>query len=107
MESEAFMREYLSRLAFGLAQFWPVDEELPDDEAHSDNAFYSGAIRRLNVFRRAELARMMWSLVEEEAKFFSECTSREKRVKTIRGIIERFPLLAEADHEITFKHDRI
>jgi hypothetical protein len=107
MTGEEFMREYLSRLAFGLAQFWPAGEELPDEEARADNDFYAGAIRRLSIFRRAELSRMMWALVEEDARFFSEYTSREQRIKTIRGVIDRFPMLADAHHEITFKQDMI
>jgi len=107
MESEEFMQEYLHRLAFSLAQFWPADEALPDAAAYSDQDFYAGAIRRLSVLRRAELAKKMWAFVEEEAKYFSSETTRANRIKTIRGVIDRFPLLQEADHERTYKNDAI
>ena len=108
MDKEEFMREYLSRLAFGLAQFWPSDEELPEEEdVYADQAYYRGAIRRLSIFRRAELAKLMWALVEEPANFFSRHTARAARIKTIKGVIARFPLLADADHERTFKNDCI
>jgi len=107
MEREEFMQEYLSRLATSLAQFWVEGEELPDDESREDDMFYRVAIRRLSVFRRAELAKMMWALVEDQAMFFSTATRRQERVNTIRGVINRFPLLADADHERTFKNDCI
>jgi len=107
MEREEFMREYLSRLAFSLAQFWPSDEALPDVEAEQDAVYYTVAIRRLSIFRRAELAKMLWSFVEDEARFFSSETHRLNRIQTIKGVIARFPLLADADHERTFKNDQI
>lgn len=107
MEKDEFMREYLSRFAFSLAQFWGQGEELPDEESREDDIFYRVAIRRLSVFRRAELAQMMWALVEDSAMFFSKSTQRQARVNTIRSVIQRFPLLADADHERTYKNDQI
>ena len=108
MDKEEFMQEYLSRLAFGLAQFWPADEELPEEEdVYADQAYYRGAIRRLSIFRRAELAKLMWAFVEEKAEFFSSETPRANRVRTIKGVMDRFPLLQDADHERMFKHDCI
>jgi hypothetical protein len=107
MDKEEFMQEYLSRLAFSMAQFWPSDEALPDAAAFADQDFYAGAIRRLSVLRRSELAKKMWAFVEEKAKFFSSETPRANRIRTIRGVIDRFPLLQEADHEATFKNDCI
>ncbi len=107
MDREEFMQEYLSRLAFSMAQFWPENETLPDKEAEEDAVYYTVAIRRLSVFRRAELAKMMWDLVDDKVRFFSSETERPNRIKTIRGVIARFPLLADADHERTFKNDAI
>lgn len=107
MDKEEFMQEYLSRLAFSLAQFWPAEEELPDNEAEEDATYYTVAIRRLSIFRRAELAKLLWSFVEDKARFFSSETTRLNRIGTIKGVIARFPLLADADHERTFKHDWI
>jgi uncharacterized tellurite resistance protein B-like protein len=107
MEREEFMQEYLSRLAFSMAQFWPAEEMLPDKEAEEDAVYYTVAICRLSIFRRAELAKMLWSFVEDKARFFSSETHRLNRIQTIRGVISRFPLLADADHERTFKNDQI
>lgn len=107
MEKEEFMQEYLSRLAFSLAQFWPAEEMLPDKEAEEDAIYYTVVIRRLSVFRRAELAKMLWSFVDDEARFFSSETHRLQRIGTIRGVIARFPLLADADHERTYRNDCI
>jgi hypothetical protein len=107
MDREEFMQEYLSRLAFSLAQCWPEDEELPDSEAVADEIYYKVAIRRLSVFRRAELAKILWSMIEDKARFFSSETDRLQRIGTIRGVIARFPLLADADHERTYRNDCI
>jgi hypothetical protein len=107
MEKEEFMQEYLYRLAFSMAQFWPAEEQLPDKEAEEDAIYYTVAIRRLSIFRRAELAKMLWSFVNDEARFFSSETHRLQRIGTIKGVIARFPLLADADHERTFKNDAI
>lgn len=107
MEKEEFMQEYLQRLAFSLAQFWPAEEELPDNEAKEDATYYTVAIRRLSIFRRAELAKILWSMIEDKARFFSSETDRLSRVRTIKAVIARFPLLADADHERTYKNDSI
>jgi len=106
MDKEEFMQEYLSRLAFSMAQFWPAEEMLPDKEAEEDAVYYTAAIRRLSIFRRVELAKLLWSFVDAKARFFSSETRRPERIKTIGGVIERFPLLADADHERTFKNDQ-
>jgi hypothetical protein len=84
-----------------------IDPEAACEAAFADQDFYAGAIRRLSVLRRSELAKKMWAFVEEKSKFFSSETPRADRVRTIRGVIDRFPLLQEADHEATFKNDCI
>lgn len=107
MDKEEFMQEYLQRLAFSMAQFWPAEETLPDKEAEEDAVYYTVAIRRLSIFRRAELAKMLWSFIDDKTRFFSSETHRLQRIGTIKGVIARFPLLADADHERTFKNDCI
>ena len=106
MDKEEFMQEYLSRLAFSMAQFWPVDEPLPDKDAEEDAVYYTVAIRRLSILRRAELAELLWSFIDDKTRFFSSETHRLERIKTIKGVIARFPLLAEIDHERTYKNDQ-
>lgn len=108
MTNAEFMDEYLARLAFGLVQFWPAEDELPDDdEAQSDEAYYAGAIRRLSVFNRAELAKKMRALCSAKAHFFTPSTPRAERTKTVNGVIARFPLLRDAEHEAVVMRDRI
>ena len=105
MDKEEFMQEYLRRLAFSMAQFWPAEETLPDKEAEADAVYYTVAISRLSIFRRAELAKMLWGFVDDRPRFFSSETVRLSRIGTIKGVIARFPLLADADHERTYKND--
>lgn len=107
MNKEEFMDEYLKRLAFSLAQFWPANEELPDDLAREDEIYYTAAIRRLSRFNRAELVRKMRLLALPGGGFFTASTPKEQRVRTINGVLARFPLLEEAEHEAVILADRI
>lgn len=107
MDKQEFMEEYLSRLAFGLAQFWPAEDQLPDKEAEDDETYYRVAIRRLSFFNRAELVRKMRRLAEPEACFFTAGTPKNSRNKIINGVLARFPQLQDAEHEAVIMADRI
>ena len=107
MTNEEFMEEYLGRLAFSLAQFWPYLETLPDDEAREDEVYYRVAIRRLSFTNRAELVRRMRQLCNPGAGFFTSCTPKEQRVKIINGVLARFPQLEEAEHDAVILSGRI
>jgi hypothetical protein len=107
MTKEEFMDEYLNRLAFALAQFWPYSETLPDDEAREDEVYYRVAIRRLSFTNRAELVKRMRQLCSTSAHFFSDSTTKSQRVLTINGVLARFPQLQDAEHDSVTLSGRI
>lgn len=107
MKNADFMDEYLNRLAFSLAQFWPAEDVLPDDEARDDETYYRVAINRLSIFNRAALVKKMRQLCQPSAGFFTTGTSATARKKTIDGVLARFPLLQDAEHEAMVMSDRI
>ena len=107
MTKEEFMDEYLGRLAFSLAQFWPYSETLPDEEAREDEIHYKVAIRRLSFTNRAALVKRMRQLCNPSAGFFAPCTTKEQRVKIINGVLSRFPQLEEAEHDAVILSSRI
>ena len=104
---DTFMREYLQRLAFGLAQFWGVGETLPDKEAAESEIFYRVSIRRLAPSRRVELVRMMRTLCTARSRFFTPETPMAERRELIGKVVERFGDLSAAAHEIDCQSNRI
>jgi hypothetical protein len=106
VDKEEFMQEYLSRLAFSLAQFWGLSDELPADEIDCET-YYRVAISRLSVMRRAELAKAMRTLCEPGGGFFSPDTPKDERTRLINDVIARFPKLYDAEHEAVIKNDWI
>lgn len=107
MDKQEFMSEYLDRLAFALAQFWPYSESLPDKEAEEDEIYYKVAIRRLSFGNRAELVKRMRRLASPSVNFFTPGTTKEQRVRLINGVLARFPQLEEAEHDAVILADRI
>lgn len=101
MNAEQFMAqytsEYIGRLAYSLAQFWPADEELPTDEAREDEIFYKVSIRRLSAEERLSLVTTMRNKADVNNGFFDRefCESRGA-LQRILGIIDRFPDLKTA-----------
>lgn len=101
MNAEQFMAqytsEYIGRLAYSLAQFWPVDEELPNEEARESEIFYKVSIRRLSAEERMSLVTALRNKADIAAGFFDRefCESRGA-IQRIMGIIDRFPELKTA-----------
>ena len=83
-------------IAHGLAQFWPYNEELPDNEARESEIYYRVMIARMKPHDRMLLVREMWRLTQKNVKFFSDDVSVDERKKMIVGVLLRFSDLATA-----------
>lgn len=92
-----YMAEYIHRLARSLGQFWPADEELPNEEAREMEIYYKVAINRLSSEEKTLLSGEIRYLADPHAKFFDKefCESRGA-IQRIMGIIDRFPALNAA-----------
>jgi hypothetical protein len=101
MNAEQFMvqytSEYIGRLAYSLAQFWPAEEELPNEEARESEIFYKVSIRRLSAEERLSLVSALRNKADVHNGFFDRefCESRGA-IQRILGIIARFPELQTA-----------
>lgn len=94
--NERYEKEYLDRLAFGLVQFWPVGEELPDDEARESEVFYKVSIRRLSMAQRSALVKKLWRMATKTSGVFvPELRGTDEAKQMVAGVIARFPLLME------------
>lgn len=89
---ERYTSEYIARLAYDIAQFWPADEDLPNDAAREDEIFFKVSIKRLSPEDRQRLVTALRDKADPLACFFDRefCESRGA-IKRIMGIIERFP----------------
>lgn len=98
MTNDEFMREYLDRLAYGLAQFWPAGETIPPGDQETE-VYYRVAIERLAVHRRVQLVDALVALTKNSAMFFTTETPMAERSLLINGVIDRFENLREARHQ--------
>jgi len=94
---ERYTSEYIARLAYSLAQFWPAGEELPTEEARENEIFYKVSISRLSADERMRLVRARRDKADPLVGFFDRefCESRGA-IQRIMGIIDRFPELKTA-----------
>jgi hypothetical protein len=91
-----FEVETRRRFAFSLAQFWPVNEILPDTEAEQDEIYYRRAIARMKPAERVELIREMLRLTQKSVKFFDPEVPTSERLEIICGVLRRFEELVVA-----------
>lgn len=98
MKNDEFMDEYLDRLAYSLAQFWPAGETVPVDN-QDDEVYYRVAIKRLAVHRRVQLVDALVALTKNNAMFFTTETPMAERASLINGVIDRFEDLREARYQ--------
>lgn len=90
--------EYLNRLAFSIAQFWPADEELPDQDAKDTLTFYDVSIRRLQPEERRTLLRKLRIMATHRSGFFVEDFRGTLEARAhMEGVIARFPLLRASE----------
>lgn len=88
---ERYEDEYLSRLAFGIVQFWPKGEELPDDEARDSETFYRVSIDRLD---EAQLRKLVGKLrrmtTRASGVFVPEIRGTAEAWDVVEGVVRRF-----------------
>lgn len=88
---EKYEDEYLSRLAFGIVQFWPAEEELPDDRARDSEAFYRVSIARLNTAQQRKLvAKLQRMTTKTSGVFVPEIRGTDEAWDTVEGVVRRF-----------------
>jgi hypothetical protein len=93
--AQRYEQEWLNRLAWSLGQFWPVDEELPDQDARNSEIYFNETLIRMSHDQRVLLVKKLLKLRLSTALFDSEMLLQERK-KRMDKLIERFPLLVEA-----------
>jgi hypothetical protein len=98
-KSETYTRLKIAELAFGLVQFWPAGENLPDQAAMDDETYYRCAINRLSEQQQWELVVEMLRLTTPAAKCFTKPAIESSDARRIvLGVIDRFPKLCQSLH---------
>lgn len=93
---QRYEKEYLDNLAFGLVQFWPVGEELPDNDAKESEIFYKVSISRLSDEQRRGLVKRLRRMTTRASKVFDvEFRGTPECRELVDSVIARFPQLFE------------
>jgi hypothetical protein len=88
--------EYLSRLAFGLVQFWPAGEELPDEEAVVTDIFYRVSIDRLDEAQQRKLvAKLRRMTTKASGVFVPEIRGTAEAWDVVESVVRRFWTLSQ------------
>lgn len=94
--NQRYEQERIRRLAWSLGQFWPVDEELPDQDARNSEIYFNETLIRMSHDQRVLLVKKLLKLRLSTAHFFDSEMLLQERKKRMDKLIERFPLLVEA-----------
>lgn len=94
--AERYEQVWLNRLAWSIGQFWPVNEELPDQDARNSEVYFNETLLRMSHDQRKLLVKKLRNLCRSPANFFDAEMSLQDRKRHMELLITRFPLLVEA-----------
>lgn len=93
---QRYEKEYLDNLAFGIVQFWPAGEELPDNDAKESEIFYKVSISRLSDEQRLGLVKRLRRMTTLSSKVFDvDFRGTPECRELVDSVIARFPQLLE------------
>jgi hypothetical protein len=94
--NQRYEQERVRRLAWSIGQFWPIDEELPDDDARRSEIYFNETLLRMSHDQRVMLVKQLLKLRLSTVNFFDSELPLQERKRHMDKLIERFPLLCEA-----------